>query len=159
MLPINRIREYQAEVIASLVDDDDKKLFNFADLIVDDAELSQILKERTDEQNTFLIAVMPDYRVKGGEDNAQWENMLQFFVLNKTSYSDFDRDGYHNIFVETQIKAKAFIDKLLFDKANHTGNFCGFLNKLDESSIFVYPVKNKDGCNGWGIEINLDTAL
>jgi hypothetical protein len=52
MLPINRIREYQAEVVAQMMT---IKVFNFADLIVDDAELSQILKERTDEQNTFLL--------------------------------------------------------------------------------------------------------
>jgi hypothetical protein len=46
---------------------------------VDDAELRKSSKNAPDEQNTFLIAVMPDHSSKkDAEDNAQWENMLQF---------------------------------------------------------------------------------
>ena len=159
MLPINRLREYQAEVIASLFDDDGNKMFNFADLIIDDSELSKILKERTQEDNTYLIAVMPEFNMKGEQDSAKWENILQFFILDKTDYSEHDRDSYLNIFVQTQAKAQAFVEKLLDDKANQDGMFCGFLSWLDENSIRVYPVWKKDGCNGWAVEINLDTPL
>lgn len=159
MLPINRLREYQAEVCATLLDDEGKKLFNFADMIIDDSELSKLLKERVSEDNTFLIAVLPDFRMKGQEDNAKWENVLQFFILDKTDYSEHDRDSFLNIFVETQYKASRLIYKLLEDKANQDGVFCGFLSWLDESSISVSPVWKKDGCNGWTVEINLDSAL
>ena len=159
MLPINRLLEYQAEVCASLLDEQDNKMFNFTDMIIDDSELSKVLEERVEEDNTFLISVMPDFAIKGTEDNAKWENMLQFFILDKTDYSEHDRDSYLNIFVTTQVKAKAFVDKLLEDKTNLDGMFCGFLSWLDENSIRVYPVWKKDGCNGWAVEINLDTPL
>jgi 6-pyruvoyl-tetrahydropterin synthase len=159
MLPLNRLREYQVEVAAQLFDEHDNKMFNYCDMVVDDSELSKILKERVPDDNTFLIAVVPEFNMKGEEDRAKWENILQFFILDKTDYSDHDRDGYLNIFVTTQVKAQAFVNKLLEDKSNHDGMFCGFLSWLDENSIRVYPVWKKDGCNGWAVEINLDTPL
>lgn len=159
MLPLNRLREYQLEVAAVLVDYQNRKMFNYCDMVVDDSELSQILKERVSDDNTFLIAIVPEFNMKGEEDQAKWENILQFFILDKTSYSDNDRDAYLDIFVTTQVKAKAFVDKLLEDKSNHEGMFCGFLSWLDENSIRFYPVWKKDGCNGWSVEINLDTPL
>lgn len=159
MLPLNRLREYQAEVAAQLLDENDNKMFNYYDMVVDDSELSKILKERVQEHNTFLISVVPEFNMKGDEDNAKWDNVLQFFILDKTSYSEHDRDSYLNIFVTTQSKALAFVNKLLEDKADQSGMFCGFLSWLDENSIRVYPVWKKDGCNGWAVEINLDTPV
>lgn len=158
MLPINRLLEYQSEVCALLLDENDNRLFNFTDMIIDDSELSKVLEERVQEDNTFLISVMPEFYMKGTEDNAKWENVLQFFILDKTDYSEHDRDGFRNIFVQTQTKAQAFVSKLLDDKANHEGGFCGFLSWLKEDSIIVTPVWKKQGCNGWMIEINLDTS-
>ena len=46
MLPLNRLREYQAEVAAVLLDENNNKMFNYCDMVVDDSELSKILKER-----------------------------------------------------------------------------------------------------------------
>lgn len=159
MLPINRLREYQAEVCAALLDENGKKLFNFHDMIIDNSELAKVLKERVQEDSTFLIAVMPDYAMNGQEDNAKWENILQFFVLDKTDYSEHDRDAFINIFAETQKKAQAFVYKLLEDKANIDGVFCGFLSWLNEDSISVQPVWKMNECNGWTITINLETSL
>ena len=159
MLPLNRLREYQAEVAATLVDKNNKKMFNYCDMVVDDSELSKILQDRAKGDNSFLIAVVPEFNMKGEEDTAKWENVLQFFILDKTDYSEHDRDSYLNIFVETQAKAQAFVEKLLEDKGNHEGMFCGFMSWLDENSIRVYPVWKKNGCNGWSVEINLDTPL
>jgi hypothetical protein len=159
MLPINRLREYQAEVAAQLFDTEGNKMFNYCDMVIDDSELAKILKERVPEDNTLLIAVMPEFNMKGEEDQAKWQNVLQFFILDKTDYSEHDRDSYINIFVQTQAKAQAFVEKLIEDKANHDGMFCGFLSWLDENSIIVYPVWKKEGCNGWSVEISLNTPL
>jgi hypothetical protein len=40
------------------------------------------------DDNTFLISVMPDFQMNGQEDSVKWENILQFFILDKTDYSD-----------------------------------------------------------------------
>lgn len=159
MLPINRLREYQDEVIDSLFDEKNNKMFNYAELIINESQLAKILKERKEEDNTFLIAVMPEFNMKGDEDRAKWENLLQFFILDKTDYSENDHDEYIDIFVQTQAKAQALVNKLVGDKANHNGMFCSFLSWLDENSIRVYPVWNMNGCNGWSVEINLDSPL
>jgi hypothetical protein len=159
MLPLNRLREYQAEVCATLLDENGQRMFNYANMVVDDSELSKFLGERVPEENTYLIAVVPSFRVKGQEDNAKWDNVLLFFILDKTDYSEHDHDSYLDIFVQTQKKAQAFIDKLIEDKQNNESLFCGFLNWLQEDSISIDPVWKKQGCNGWMIEINLETAL
>ena len=159
MLPLNRLLEYQAEIKETLRDDEGNKLFNYTTMIIDDSELANVLKERVPEDNTFLISVMPDYGIKGEEDNAKWENILQFFILDKTDYSEHDRDGFLNIFVQTQIKSQAFVYKLLEDKANIDGVFCGFISWLKEDSISVRPVWKMNGCNGWTVTINLDSSL
>ncbi|MFA9191152.1 hypothetical protein AAGV28_07185 [Flavobacterium sp. FZUC8N2.13] len=157
MLPINRLKEYQAEVVAQLKDDQNKKLYNYTNMIVEKKGLSKLLQERLEEDNTYLISVLPEFRLKGEEDAAKWVNVLSFFILDKTAYSEHDHDSFINIFATTQIKAKAFVDKLLEDKSNHDGMFCGFLSYLDENSIAVNPVWHMDGCNGWVIDINLDS--
>jgi len=159
MLPINRLREYQAEVCAQLLNEDNSRMFKYSTMILDNSDLANVLKERAEDENTFIIALVPDFNMKGEEDNSKWENVLQFFILDKTDYSENDRDAYIDIFVQTQIKAKAFVDKLLEDKADHTGMFCGFLSWLDENSIHVSPVWKNNGCNGWSVEINLDTPV
>jgi hypothetical protein len=102
---------------------------------------------------------MPDYHMKGEEDNSKWENILQFFILDKTDYSEHDRAAFLNIFAETQIKAKAFVYKLLKDKADIDGVFCGFLSWLKEDSISVTPVWKMNECNGWTVTINLESSL
>lgn len=159
MLPINRLREYQAEVANQLLDSEGNKMFNYCNMIVDKPGLSNLLKDRTEGENSYLIAILPEYRLKGSEDNVKWVNVLSFFILNKTDYSEHDHDGFINIFVQTQVKAKAFVQKLLIDKSNHKGVFCGFLSFLDENSIAVNPVWNLNDCNGWQVDINLDSNL
>ncbi len=159
MVTINRLREYVAETVATMVDDEDNKLFNYSTIVLDNEELSKILQERKKEDNTFLIAVMPEFGMNGDEDNAKWSNMLQFLVLDKTAYSDINREEYLNIFAKNQIKARDFIYKMLEDKSNSKGMFCGFLSFLKENSISVNPIKQNNGCNGWSIEIDLETNL
>ena len=159
MLPLNRLLEYQVELCEALRDSTNERMFNFTDMIIDDSELAKVLKERVPEDNTFLISVMPDYTMKGEQDNEKWENILQFFILDKTDYSEFDRVAFLDIFVVTQLKAKAFVYKLLEDKANIDGVFCGFLSWLKEDSISVRPVWKMNGCNGWTVTINLDSSL
>lgn len=159
MLPIARILEYQAEIAEILRDANGKKLFNYIDMIIDKQELANVLKDRVPEESSYLISVMPDYTVNGDEDSAKWENILQFFILDKTDYSEHDRDSFRNIFISTQAKAQAFVEKLIEDKANVEGLFCGFLSWLKEDSIIVRPVMYLNDCNGWTIEINLETNL
>lgn len=159
MLPINRILEYQAEVVATLKNEDNTKMFNYSAMVVDDSELANHLKERIEADNTFLISIVPEFHMKGEENNTKWENVLAFFILDKTDYSAQTKDSFINIFATTQVKAQAFVDKLLSDKADNDSLFCGFLSWLDENSVSVTPIWHKNECNGWMVQINLDTLV
>lgn len=159
MLEISKLREYVAQVSAELKDDAGVKLFNYTTVILDNMELNNVLKERKKNENSFLIVVMPQFDMSGTEDNAKWDNSLMFFILDKTDYSETNRDQYIGIFEATQLKAKAFIGKLLNDKSERSGMFCNFLTWLKEDSITVKPVWKVSSCNGWSIELNLDSNL
>lgn len=159
MLEINKLRDYTKSVIENLKDAAGNKMFNYTTIIIDNSELANVLEERKKTENTFLISIMPDFKIRGSEDNAKWNNSLMFLVLDKTSYSDKNREEYIDIFVQTQEKAQAFIYKLLEDKGDSQGMFCGFLTWLEEDSIAVSPVWKSSGCNGWMIEVSLDSRL
>jgi hypothetical protein len=159
MLPLKRLLEYQAELVAVLVDDKNKKIFNYSAMVVDDSELANHLKERVESDNTFLISIVPEFHMKGEENNTKWENVLAFFVLDKTDYSEQTKDSFINIFATTQEKAQALVNKILSDKADASSVFCGILSWIDENSISVTPVWHKNDCNGWMVNINLDTLV
>ena len=46
MILINRLLEFQAEVCEILRDENNHKIFGYSDMIIDDSELSKILKDR-----------------------------------------------------------------------------------------------------------------
>lgn len=159
MLEISKLRDYVSQVMASLKDENGNQLFNYTTVVLDNQELNMVLKERKSKENSFLIVVMPQFDLNGSEDNAKWDNSLMFFIMDKTDYSEIKREEYIDMFVNTQKKAKAFVDKLIEDKSNHSGMFCNFLTWLKESSISVKPVWKLSSCNGWSIELNLDSNL
>ena len=105
MLPLKRLIEYQAELVAVLVDDNNRKIFNYSAMVLDDSELASHLKERVESDNTFLISIVPEFHMRGEENATKWENVLAFFVLDKTDYSEQTKDSFINIFATTQVKA------------------------------------------------------
>jgi hypothetical protein len=66
--------------------------------------------------------------------------MLQFFILDKTDYSEHDRDAFLNIFVKRKSTRALLIN--YSDKTNSEGVFCGFI-LVKEDSISVKPVWKK----------------
>ncbi len=153
MIRVNRLREYLAEKHAAIA------AVNFSQLVLDDTELSNFLKDLKKEQNMMLFAVMPEFNMQGQEDNAKLNNKLMFMILEKTAYRDNDHDSYLDIFGRTQEAAYEFITMLLEDKENGDDLNCGLMSWLNENSINIYPIWKKNGCNGWGIDIDLLTQI
>lgn len=156
MLLLNNLRQYIQRVVSEEMTNG-KKTFNFTDVVIDDSELSMILKERKNGDNTMLITILPQFGLNGTEDQAKWKNYLMFMILEKTSYSDKNRAEFLEIFEQTQFKAKQFVDRMLVDKTDEEGMFCGLLTWLREDSIQVDPVWKKHDCNGWMITVELES--
>nr|WP_317631403.1 hypothetical protein [uncultured Flavobacterium sp.] len=157
MLFLNRLYEYSAEIKAQLLDEEGNPIFDYQDSVIDDSELSKILKDKIKTGQSVLVSVCPDHTVIGGEDNSKFTNHLIFFVLEKTNYNDTDRDQFKQIFVRTQMRVYKLIQKFLEDKSEGSGAFCNILKQLTENSINVTPVWKKEQCNGWMITLNFDT--
>lgn len=151
MLTVIRLKEYTAEIVASIAE------LNSGYTCVTRDELTKFMKDHNTEKNQLLLTILPEHNIVGSEDNVMWENALGMYVFEKTDYSEHDHDSYLNIFANTQATAKKLVDKLFDDKANHTGALCNFLQRLEESSIIVSPVKGVNGCNGYYIGITFDT--
>lgn len=157
MLFLTRLYEYQAEIKAELLDDKGLPIFHLEDSVIDDSELSKLLKDKVKKDQSILISVCPDHIVTGSEDNSKFNNTLMFFVLEKTDYSDNTRDQFKQIFARTQMRVYQLVNKLLDDKATSSGAFCNIMKQLKENSIQITPVWKKESCNGWLITFNFDT--
>ena len=104
-----------------------------------------------------MLSLVPGDGPDGSADAAQYTNTLGFFFLEKTDYSNLKRPEYIAIWTRTQVVVKLFIDKMLMDKADNEGMFCGFLAWLEEGSFSIEPIKALNSCNGYYVELVMKT--
>lgn len=152
MLTVNQLRQYSADVKEAL------PAIRRNEVVVTQDELVKFLSDHTEEDNTLMISIVPGHGMDGNQDSARWVNATGFYFLEKTDYSEYDHEGFLDIFQRTQEVARAFVNKLLIDKADNSGLFCGFLAWLEEDSIRVDPVKALNGCNGWFVQIEMKSG-
>lgn len=153
MITVAKLRNYLKETIVALPE------LKFEELVIDDSELSDFLKDLKCDSNHFIIGIMPGYPIEGSEDSAKWNNKMMFMILEKTNYKNTDHSAYLDIFERTQETAKKFVYKMLEEKENGEGLFCGMMTRMSESSVNIFPVWKKNGCNGWVIEVDALTDL
>ena len=153
MLKIADLKTYAADIMNEI-----ESIKSF-ELAVTKFNLSKFMQKHRKDMNMLMLVLIPEHDMTGSEDNARWENTVGFYFLEKTNYSEHDHEGYLSIFERTQQVAKEFVDKLLNDKADNTGLFCGFLAFLDENSISVTPIVAIDGCNGYYLEISMKSNV
>jgi hypothetical protein len=147
MLRVNQLRTLLQEC------QDQIPGINRNELVLDDSELTNFLKDFKPTENCMLIAVMPQFNVKGQEDSIQFVNQLQFMILKKSADKNFKNQGdYLDVFQETQGLMLLLIEKVLGEKIE---DLCGDFSNVIEESISVYPVWQKAQCNGWTLEIDL----
>lgn len=153
MLKVSQLRQYTNTVKDAISE------INSAYLVVSKDELMKFLQDHNSEQNTMMLSVVPEHDMAGSQDNARWQNTLGFYFLEKTDYSEYDHDGFLSIFERTQAVAEKFVHKLLTDKCDNTGLFCGFLAWLEEDSFTATPVKMLNGCNGYYIQLAMKSNI
>jgi hypothetical protein len=147
MLRVNQLRTLLQEC------QDEIPGINRNELVLDDSELTNFLKDFKVTDNCMLIGVMPQFNVKGQEDAIQFVNQLQFMVLKKSADKNYKNQGeYLDVFQETQGLMILLVQKLFGEKME---DLCGDFSNVMEESISVYPVWQKAQCNGWALEIDL----
>jgi hypothetical protein len=147
MLRVNQLKTLLQEC------QDEISGINRNELVLDDSELTNFLKDFKPTENCMLIGVMPQFNVKGQEDALQFVNQLQFMVLKKSADKDFkNQDEYLQMFHDTQALMMLLVEKLLTEKLE---DLCGDFSNIIEESISIYPVWRKAQCNGWALEIDL----
>lgn len=149
MIGVLRIKELVTDMQAQI------DSINKSEVVIDDSQLTEFLKEWKIAENFFLIAVIPEYPLTGDQDRAKWKNQLMFMILQKFNEKNNKHSDFLNILNETQATAKKFVYKLIEERTGDDGDFCGIANELVESSIRVYPIWNKASCHGWGIDVDL----
>lgn len=149
MVAINRLREFLAETKAEISE------INYTQLVADDSELEKFMQERSVSDNTLLFGVLPEFQLRGSEDQVKWNNQLLFFIVEKTNDKNLTHDQYLDVFARTQAVVKKFVEGIIEKKLNQELMGCHFLREIDESSIDVSLVWRKAQCNGWLITFDL----
>lgn len=151
MLTINRLREFVAEVVATMPQIKSGKV------VVTKEEISKFMRDHDISDNTLLIGIVPEHDVTGNEDAFMVENDLGFYLLDKTDYSEHDHDSYLDIFAKTQQTAFDFVKLITEKNFENSSSICGLFQNIDDVSFPITPVKALDGCNGYFVGINFNT--
>ena len=130
---------------------------NSSEIVIDDSQLTKFLEELKIVENYFLLAIIPEYPLTGDQDRLKWKNQLMFMILKKTNDKNIKHNEFISVLDETLAAATQFVEILISEKSGDEGDFCGIANELVENSIKIYPIWNKSGCNGWGIDVDLLT--
>ncbi|MGI0106748.1 hypothetical protein [Salinimicrobium sp. WS361] len=125
-------------------------------VVVEKDGLVNYLNKLSNKDNQILIAVMPDARSSGNEDNVKMNNSLGFFFLEKTEYSESVQDKWLDIFERTQETAIEFTRMLIDEKIYGA---CDFNQYLDPQNMSIQPETGLAGCNGWSVEFFFNTPL
>jgi hypothetical protein len=149
MLTVNQLRDYTAQIKEAIAG------IKRAEIAVHQDDLAKFMNDHTEGENILMISLLPGHGMDGKQDSAQYVNVCGFMFLEKNDLSELDNDGYLDIFSRTQAVVKEFMDKLIIDKSNNEGLFCGFLAWLEEASFSADPIKGLSGCNGWLVQINI----
>ena len=128
---------------------------NYSKLVVQESELVKFLDKVGKRDNQLLIAVIPDARSTGkNEDAVKMNNAVSFMFLEKVDYSATDRyNDWLNVFGETQATAIEFTRTIL--REIYDGP-CSFNRFLDWNNIEINPVSGLASCNGWSVECYFD---
>lgn len=152
MIPINRLKEYLVETKAKITE------INYTQLVIDDSQFANIVKEREPEDNCMMIAVLPMHAVTGKQDQEKMINEMLFFFVEKQADKDNNHDDMINVFARTQHVAKKFIDLILEEKANES-TICGIMADIIEDSIIVETVWSKTQTHGYMVAFDIKSRL
>ena len=153
MLQVNRVRELVAEVKDAIPQ------IKYAEVLTTDDDFKKFLEERKQSDNIMFFAVIPDHGVKGAEDKTNYENYIQFFLLEKQTEKNIKHSEKLDLYQRVQTVVKSFMDMIIEAKSGETDIFsaCNLFNKLEEESIDVKVFWDGVQCRGYEIFMNIVT--
>jgi hypothetical protein len=151
MILIPQLEEYSNQVAAAIPE------IKRVEIAVTEEDLGKLMQDHKAGDNILMLTLVPEHEMDGQQDAAKYENVCGFFFLEKIDYSSLKRPEYIAVFTRTQAVAKKFMDKMIMDKSNGEGLFCGMMAWLQESSFNAGPTKMLNGCNGYYVQITMKT--
>ncbi len=153
MLRINRLREFVAEAVASIDG------LNKGRVVVTKDELVKFMKDHPIEENMLLVGIVPEHDVTGQPDAWEVQNDLGFYILAKTDYSEHDHDGLLDMFGLAQEKALDLVKFILDPDEGSQTEICAYIRTTENITFPISPVKGLNGCNGYFVGVNFETAF
>jgi len=132
---------------------DEVEGINFAEIVVDDSQLTEFLQKRNKDDNNMLFFVIPEHSTRGSDDSFITLTNAQILIMNK--YADrIDHQGFLDVMQHTEETIFRVRNWMLNHKAN---NPCGLFAKLLDSSFLITPVWNFVSCNGHSLIFNTES--
>jgi len=124
-------------------------------MVVNETHVGNILSEVSQEENAFLIGVLPTYDTDGeSSDNYRTVAYGQFLIVEKTDYSNLDQEQFLDVFQRTFKITEQIRDLIIRYSAEKQCAF-PFLMEIDINSLKMDPVYKLYQCNGWSLEFAL----
>jgi hypothetical protein len=147
----NELRTFLAECKATIAE------INYAQAVVDDSQMANLLQAIAIDENLLLFGVIPDYTADSrDQDGVMFENGFDLLLVKKTQDNNQTQNDFLDTMNECLMVVRALITFIFQKKLN---NNCGVFYYLNEGSFQISPVWKKSGTDGWMISFNLRTDL
>jgi len=127
---------------------------NYAQVIVDQSQLTEFLQKRNKDDNNMLFFVIPEYSRRGNEDSTIRVGNYQALIFRKYAERDSHED-FLNLMQSTEDTIKALEEWMLLHKAQ---NPCGIFAKYIDSSSLITPVWDFVSCHGHSLNFEVEKA-
>lgn len=125
---------------------------NYAQLIVDDSQLTEFLQKRTKADNNMLFFVIPEYTRRGTEDSSLRITTCQVLIMAKYAERSSHED-FLDLMQNTEESIKALEAWMLQHKAQ---NPCGVFGRYRDSSALITPVWDFVSCHGHSLNFEAE---
>lgn len=124
-------------------------------MVIDDTHVVNTLGDVSLEENMFLVGLVPQYNTQGdNSDNFRTVAYGQFLILEKTDYSNLDKQQFLDVFQRTFAVAENIRNLLIEYSAEKQCEF-PFLMQMDLNSLKMEPIYKLAQCNGWSLEFDM----
>lgn len=155
MLRVQQLREFVNQVKIAI------PTIKYTQVIITNDEFVKFLEERKTLDNIMLFAVVPDHGVTGQEDKTEYENYLQFFLIEKQAEKNLKHDDKLDLYQRVQETVKSFVTLIIESKSGDSDCFdtCNMLTELIEESIEIKMFWDSVQCRGYEILFNLNSKI
>ncbi|MEI6865783.1 hypothetical protein [Flavicella sp.] len=131
--------------------------FQLQKVVMDDSQITKFVGECKSNDKYILFGIIPKHKPVGDLSTLKSADYFSILILNKVDRSKMTHDDFLEKLEQSQLVTKKVFDLLLSDHVDQ--KTCSILKDLDFGSIDINPIWKLAGCDGYQIDLKIDTFV